>query len=88
MFLGSSLRKLREAKKMSRATMARHSGISLSALSRLESTLSVPNIETLIRVANGLQVPLPRLLIEVGIVRKRCALRDAHIVGGDVKSRD
>ena len=70
MFLGPSLRRLREAKKMSRATMARRSGISLSALSRLESTLSVPNIETLIRAANGLKVPLPRLLIQVGIVRK------------------
>jgi HTH-type transcriptional regulator, cell division transcriptional repressor len=70
MFLGTSLRSLREEKRLTQDAVALRSGISRSALSRLESNRSVPDIETLIRVANSLDVPLPRLLIKVGIVRK------------------
>jgi transcriptional regulator with XRE-family HTH domain len=70
MFLGPSLRTLREEKRLTQNAMALRSGISRSTLSRLESNRSVPDIETLIRVANSLEVPLPQFLIKVGIVRK------------------
>jgi transcriptional regulator with XRE-family HTH domain len=70
MFLGPSLRSLREEKRLTQDAMAQRSGISRSTLSRLESNRSVPDIETLIRVANSLEVPLPRLLTKVGVVRK------------------
>jgi len=70
MFLGHSLRRLREAKGMTQDAMAQQCGVSRSTLSRLELNLSVPDVETLIRAANGLGIPLTKFLIEVGVAQR------------------
>jgi len=70
MFQGTSLRALREQQGLRRVDIAKRSGVSLSTVTRLESGLSVPNIETLVKLANAIGVPFASLLFKIGIVHK------------------
>jgi transcriptional regulator with XRE-family HTH domain len=68
MFSGEELRNLRQLKRLSKGDVSDRTGLSLSTLSRLESGLSVPSIETLIRLANSMKTPLKILLSKIGIL--------------------
>jgi transcriptional regulator with XRE-family HTH domain len=70
MFRGIELLDLRQQRGLSRGTVSGRAGISRSTLSRLESNLSVPTIETLVKLANSIELPLPKFLFKVGILRK------------------
>jgi transcriptional regulator with XRE-family HTH domain len=70
MFTGANLRNLREGKRLTQDAISRRSGISRSTLSRLESGMSVPSIETLVRLSNSMELPLQKLLFETGILSK------------------
>ena len=70
MFRGNDLRTLREQRGFTKCAMSERSGVSLSTLSRLESGRSVPNIETLVKLANAIEIPLTKFLFKIGIVRK------------------
>lgn len=75
MFRGIHLRTLREQQGLTRDTVSARAGISRSTLSRLESGLSVPTIETLVKLANSLALPFPKLLSRVGVLRRPTPLR-------------
>ena len=59
--LGAQVRALRIASGASGGDLARRAGISRSLLSRIEHGVVAPSIETLDRIANGLDVPISRL---------------------------
>jgi transcriptional regulator with XRE-family HTH domain len=69
MFRGIELLALRQQRGLSRGTVSGRAGISRSTLSRLESNLSVPTIETLVKLANSMELPLPKFLVKIGILR-------------------
>lgn len=71
MFKGVELEILREERGLTKIALAKRAGLSRSTLSRLESGLHVPSIETLVRLANSLELPLPKLLSKVGILKKK-----------------
>jgi transcriptional regulator with XRE-family HTH domain len=77
MFHGIHLRVLREKRGLTREAVSERSGISRSTLSRLESGLSVPNIETLVKLANSLDLPFAKLLLRVGILHRPMLPRTA-----------
>ena len=58
--LGHQVRALRVASGLSSGALATSSGVSRSMLSRIEHGLVSPSIETLDRIANGLDVPISR----------------------------
>jgi transcriptional regulator with XRE-family HTH domain len=70
MFRGIDLLTLREQRGLSRGVVSGRAGISRSTLSRLESNLSVPTIETLVKLANSMQVPFAQFLFKVGILHR------------------
>jgi len=70
MFRGIELLTLREQRGLTRGAVSGRAGISRSTLSRLESNLSVPTIETLVKLANSMELPLTKFLFKVGILRK------------------
>jgi transcriptional regulator with XRE-family HTH domain len=68
MFRGIDLLTLREQRGLSRGTVSGRAGVSPSTFSRLESNLSVPTIETLVKLANSMELPLPKFLLKIGIL--------------------
>lgn len=54
---------------LTRDVVSERAGISCSAFSRLDAGFSVTTIETLIKLANSIRVPLPELLLRVGILK-------------------
>jgi transcriptional regulator with XRE-family HTH domain len=70
MFRGIELVALREKRGLSQDAVSKRAGISRSALSKLESGRSVPTIETLLKLANSMELPLAKLLYRVGLLRK------------------
>ncbi|MGK6308642.1 helix-turn-helix domain-containing protein [Variovorax sp. DT-64] len=58
--IGAQVRALRIAAQVSGGALAKMSGISSSMLSRIERGLVSPSVETLERLAKGLQVPVSR----------------------------
>ena len=70
MFNGIDLLTLRESRRLTRSALSQRAGISASTLGRLESGLSVPSIETLVKLANSMGVPLKKLLFKVGILHR------------------
>lgn len=70
MFRGIHLRALREQQGLTRDAVSARAGISRSTLSRLESGLSVPTIDTLVKLANSLDLPFPNLLFSIGVLRQ------------------
>lgn len=75
MFRGIDLRDLREQQGLTRDAVSERAGISRSTLSRLELGLSVPTIETLLKLANSFELPFPKLLSRVGVLRQPTPLR-------------
>jgi transcriptional regulator with XRE-family HTH domain len=71
MFNGVELRTLREQRGLTKGAVSERTGLSRSTLARLERGLSVPSIETLLKLANSMELPLPRLLSKVGILNRK-----------------
>jgi transcriptional regulator with XRE-family HTH domain len=70
MFRGIELVALREQRGLSQDAVSKRAGISRSALSKLESGRSVPTLETLLKLANSMELPLAKFLYRVGLLRK------------------
>ncbi len=70
--VGREVRRLRLSANLAAGTLARSAGISRSMLSRIESGLATPSIETLRKLASGLGVPIPRLFSERTTGRSWC----------------
>jgi transcriptional regulator with XRE-family HTH domain len=70
MFCGADLLTLRVDQRLSRNALSKRAGIAASTLGRLESGLSVPSIETLLKLANSMEMPLRDLLFKVGILQR------------------
>ena len=64
MIVGSRLRELREAKKLSQGDMEKRTGLLRCYISRVENGHTVPAIETLEKMARALEVPLYKLFYE------------------------
>ena len=62
--VGSRVRSMREKRGWSVAELARQSKMAAPNVHRIESGAHVPNVSTLIRIANALGCPLDRLLAE------------------------
>ena len=60
--LGDKIRSAREARKMTQKELADNTGIKRPNIARLERGTGLPNLSTLLTVANGLGVPLTSLL--------------------------
>lgn len=68
MYSGTNLRTLRENRGLSRNAVSERAGLSISTLARLESGLSVPSIDTLVKLANSMELPLAKLLLQIGVL--------------------
>ena len=64
MLIGDRLRALREAKKMSQGDIEKRSGLLRAYISRVENGHTVPSVETLLKLARALDVPLYQLFYE------------------------
>ena len=70
MFRGVDLVALREERGLSQTAVSKRAGISRSALAKIESGRSVPTIETLLKLANSMKLPLTKFLQSVGLLRR------------------
>ncbi len=64
MLLADRLRTIREAKKLPQGDIEKRCGLLRAYLSRVEHGHTVPSIETLEKLARGLEVPLYQLFYE------------------------
>jgi transcriptional regulator with XRE-family HTH domain len=64
MIVGSRLRELREARKLSQGDMEKRTGLLRCYISRVENGHTVPVIETLEKMARALEVPLYKLFYD------------------------
>jgi len=64
MIIGDRLRELREEKKLSQGDIEKRTGLVRPYISRVENNHSVPNIETLEKLARALEVPLYQLFYD------------------------
>jgi ribosome-binding protein aMBF1 (putative translation factor) len=64
MIVGERLRVLREEKKLSQGDVEKRTGLLRCYISRVENGHTVPNIETLEKMARAYEVPLYHLLYE------------------------
>src|SRR5690348_5468025 len=64
MILGDRVRLLREGKKLSQGDIEERTGLKRCYISRVESGHTVPAIETLEKIAHGLEVPLYQFFYE------------------------
>lgn len=71
MWYGLRLQSLREQSGLSRAEVSLRTGISRSTLAKIEAGVNIPTIEQFIRLANSLRLRLPKLLMDVGVIRMR-----------------
>src|SRR5256885_14197918 len=71
MCYGMRLQSLREQSGLTRAEVSSRTGISRSTLAKIEAGMNIPTIEQFIRLANSLRVRLPKLLMDVGVIRIR-----------------
>lgn len=62
--MGTSVKRLREAKGLSQAVVAARANIAREYLNRLEAGRHDPTVGTLTRIAKALGVPVTRLLEE------------------------
>jgi transcriptional regulator with XRE-family HTH domain len=63
--VGARIRAERKAKKFSQADLERRCGLARCRISWLEHGRAVPTIETLERIADALEIPAHRLLLDV-----------------------
>jgi transcriptional regulator with XRE-family HTH domain len=81
MWYGMYLQSFRKRNELTRNDIAARTGISPSTIAKIEAGIVIPSIEQFIRLANAFRVPLPQLLIEVGVIRQKdmaLALPDRH----------
>ena len=71
MWYGKGLQSLRIQNGLTRADVSIRSGISRSTLAKIESGVNIPTIEQFIRLANSLRLRLPKLLMDVGVIRRQ-----------------
>jgi transcriptional regulator with XRE-family HTH domain len=64
MIIGNRLRELREARKLSQGDIEKKTGLLRCYISRVENGHTVPNVETLEKLARALEIPLYRLFYE------------------------
>ena len=64
MLMGDRLRELREAKKLSQGDIEKRTGLLGCHISRVENGHTVPAIETLEKLARGLEIPLYQLFYD------------------------
>jgi transcriptional regulator with XRE-family HTH domain len=64
MIIGDRLRELREKKKLSQSDIEKRTGLVRPYISRVENNHSVPNIETLQKMARALEVPMYQLFYD------------------------
>jgi transcriptional regulator with XRE-family HTH domain len=62
MDIGSIIKKLRKARKVTQTQLAHSSGITQTYLSQIENNIKEPTIPTLKAIAESMSVPLPILL--------------------------
>jgi len=62
--LGKRLRQIREAKKLSQRDVERKGGLTKRYVSRVENGHTIPNVETLQKFANAVEVPVYQILFE------------------------
>jgi transcriptional regulator with XRE-family HTH domain len=64
--VGARIRTERKAKGLSQADLERRCGLARCRISWLEHGRAIPTVETLARVADALEIPAYRLLMDVG----------------------
>jgi transcriptional regulator with XRE-family HTH domain len=64
MIIGTRLRELREAKKLSQGDIEKRTGLLRCYISRVENGHTVPAIETLEKLASAMEIPLYQLFYE------------------------
>jgi len=64
MIIGDRLRELREEKKFSQGEIEKRTGLLRCYISRVEHGYTVPNVETLEKLARALEVPIYQLFYE------------------------
>ena len=64
MIIGDRLREMREEKKLSQGDIEKRTGLFRCYISRVENGHTVPSIETLEKMARGLEVPMYQLFYE------------------------
>lgn len=64
MVIGDRLRELREEKKLSQGDLEERTGLLRCYISRVENGYTVPTVETLEKMARGLEIPLYELFYE------------------------
>jgi len=64
MIIGDRLREIREEKKLSQGDIEKRTGLHRAYISRVENGHTVPAIETLEKLARGLEIPLYQLFYE------------------------
>ncbi len=92
--LARELRHAREARGLSRRRLAERSGLSIETIKKLEQGHGFhPRLETMVRLARGLEVPLPELVrcIDPGLSsedRARAGSVNVWLAGLDEPSRE
>lgn len=64
MYLAEQLRYLRKIKKLSQGDMEKRTGLLRCYISRVENGHTVPSVETLVKFAQALQIPIYHLLYQ------------------------
>ena len=64
MVIGDRLRELREQKKLSQGHIEKRTGLLRCYVSRVENNHTVPSVETLIKMARALEIPLYKLFYD------------------------
>jgi transcriptional regulator with XRE-family HTH domain len=75
MLIGQRLREVRESKDLSQGDIERRTGLLRCYISRVEHGHTVPSLETLQKLANGLEVPLHALFHDGKSPLEKPALR-------------
>jgi transcriptional regulator with XRE-family HTH domain len=70
MVIGDKLKELRETKKLSQGDIEKRTGLLCCYISRVENGHTVPNADTLEKMARALEVPLYRLFTDDAQVKK------------------
>ena len=70
MVIGDKLKELREAKKLSQGDIEKRTGLLRCYISRVENGHTVPNVDTLEKMARALEVPMYRLFTDEAKIEK------------------
>ena len=70
MVIGDKLKELREAKKLSQGDIEKRTDLLRCYISRVENGHTVPNVDTLEKMARALAVPMYRLFTDEAKIKK------------------